>query len=197
MKTPITTKNALVDIGAAGPLVGFVFAVMVTVVGIHYSTIAPVSPAGTIALGEPIIERIIVYLMMGELPRGYELVLHPVAFAGWIGFFVTALNLLPIGQLDGGHIMYAIFGPEHRTVSTGAVAILVVMGISFWPGWIMWGILVTIIGTRHPPIYDQHVRMSPARQFVCMAAILVFILTLPRVFVEEPILNKSRIKPSL
>ncbi len=177
MKTPITTKNALVDIGAAGPLVGFVFAVIVMIVGMHFSTIAPIVHDGSVAFGEPIIEKLLIYFMMGEIPDGYELVLHPVAFAGWIGFFVTALNLLPIGQLDGGHIMYAIFGPDHRKVSTGAVAILVVMGITFWPGWIMWGIMVTIIGTRHPPIYDQHVPMDPARGFVCMGSILVFLLT--------------------
>ncbi len=177
MKTPITTKNALVDIGAAGPLVGFVFAVIVMIVGMHYSTIAPIVYDGSVAFGEPIIEKLLIYFMMGEIPHGYELVLHPVAFAGWIGFFVTALNLLPIGQLDGGHIMYAIFGPDHRKVSMGAVAILVVMGITFWPGWIMWGIMVTIIGTRHPPIYDQHLPMDPARGFVCMGSILVFILT--------------------
>jgi len=121
MKTPITTKNALVDIGASGPLVGFVFAVIVMVIGIHFSTIAPVVHNGSVAFGEPIIERLLVYLMMGEIPHGYELVMHPVAFAGWIGFFVTALNLLPIGQLDGGHIMYAIFGPDHRKVSLGNV----------------------------------------------------------------------------
>jgi membrane-associated protease RseP (regulator of RpoE activity) len=178
LKSPITTKNALVDIGASGPLVGFVFAVVVMVVGINLSTIVPLSSSvGTVSLGEPIIEKLIVYLTMGEIPHGYLLKLHPVAFAGWIGFFVTALNLLPIGQLDGGHIMYAIFGSDHRKVTLGAVAILVVMGISFWPGWIMWAILVTIIGTRHPPIRDQHVRMEPARQFVCMGSIFVFVLT--------------------
>jgi len=177
MKTPITTKNALVDIGAAGPLVGFVFAVIVMIVGMHFSTIAPIVHDGSVAFGEPIIEKLLIYFMMGEIPNGYELVLHPVAFAGWIGFFVTALNLLPIGQLDGGHIMYAIFGPDHRKVTMGAVAILVVMGITFWPGWILWAIMVTIIGTRHPPIYDQYVPMDPARGFVCMGSILVFVLT--------------------
>ena len=116
IKSPITTKNALVDIGAAGPLSGFVVAIVVTAIGLMLSTVMPVpSVTGALGLGSSLIFKLITYLTVGTAPEGYDVMLHPVAFAGWIGMFVTAMNLLPIGQLDGGHIVYALIGRRHKT----------------------------------------------------------------------------------
>ncbi|MFQ5900711.1 MAG: site-2 protease family protein, partial [Thermodesulfobacteriota bacterium] len=103
--------------------------------------------------------------------------LHPMAFAGWIGFFITSLNLLPIGQLDGGHIVYAVIGDKHRIVSKTMIVFLALFGIYSWPGWLVWAIIVSILGTRHPPIMDRSIPLGRNRKIVGWLALLIFILT--------------------
>ncbi|MBI5902296.1 MAG: site-2 protease family protein, partial [Deltaproteobacteria bacterium] len=103
--------------------------------------------------------------------------LHPVAFSGWLGMFVTAMNLLPMGQLDGGHIIYAILGRRHRAFSFAMAGVLIILGMTSWPGWFIWAVLISVIGMWHPPVEDQHAPLDAARKLVCLAAIIVFILT--------------------
>lgn len=184
IKSPITTKGALVDIGAAGPLSGFVVAVIVTFIGLNLSTVVETVSTGTaLGLGDSLLFRLLTYVVFGGLPEGYDVVLHPVAFAGWIGFFVTAMNLLPMGQLDGGHIIYALIGPRHRIFSMLMVAVLIFFGLLTWPGWLIWAVLITIIGMWHPPVEDQHIPMDLRRRLTSFAALAAFILTfIPRPF---------------
>ncbi len=178
MRSPITTKRALVDIGAAGPLSGFVVAVMVTAVGLEYSRVMPAPTEGlSIGLGSSLIFRLLSYAVIGPVPEGYDIFLHPVAFAGWIGFFVTAMNLLPIGQLDGGHIVYALIGPFHRHFSMLMVSALIVLGVFTWQGWFVWAILVTILGVWHPPVENPYQPVDGMRRFLSFATLIVFILT--------------------
>jgi membrane-associated protease RseP (regulator of RpoE activity) len=178
IRSAITSKHALVDIGAAGPLAGFVVAIFVCFIGLEYSSVVPTIPNGThIGLGDSLIFKGLSYLVFGDLPEGHDVLLHPVAFSGWLGFFVTALNLLPMGQLDGGHIIYALVGPRHRLVSMIVAAVLVVLGITMWPGWFLWAALITILGMRHPPLTDQTHPLDGRRRLTCAAAIIVFILT--------------------
>ncbi|MFQ5464642.1 MAG: site-2 protease family protein [Thermodesulfobacteriota bacterium] len=184
IKSPITTKRALVDIGAAGPLSGFVVAVVVTYIGLTLSTVIAVRPTGiTLGLGDSLLFKLLTYLAIGPLPEGSEVVLHPVAFAGWIGFFVTAMNLLPLGQLDGGHVVYALIGPRHRLFSRLMVVVLVILGLITWPGWFIWAALIAIIGLYHPPVADQHLPMDSKRRLTSLATLAAFILTfIPRPF---------------
>ncbi len=178
IKSPITLKSSLVDIGAAGPLAGFVVTILITVWGLRLSTVVPKMHAiGAMGLGSSLAFNGLSYLIIGPLPDTYDLLLHPVAFAGWIGMFVTAMNLLPIGQLDGGHIVYALLGPRHKQFSILMVATLVVLGVFTWPGWFVWAALITIIGMRHPPVMDQGVPMDRRRRLTTLAAIIVFVLT--------------------
>jgi membrane-associated protease RseP (regulator of RpoE activity) len=180
MKSPIVTKKALVDIGAAGPLSGFVVAVFVVIGGLTLSevNVKPLPGEGLgIGLGSSITFNILTYITVGPIPEGFDLYLHSVAFAGWIGLFVTALNLFPMGQLDGGHVIYALVGPVHRKVSIGMVVGLSVLGILTWPGWLVWAALVTIIGIWHPPIQNQDVPMDQLRKALSLTTLLVFILT--------------------
>lgn len=178
IKSPITTKNALVDIGAAGPLSGFAVALAVTYEGLRLSKVLPKGVSGeALGLGSSLIFQILSYLSVGPVPEGFDVFLHPVAFAGWIGMFVTAMNLMPIGQLDGGHMVYALLGPWHRIFSVLMVAFLAVLGLLTWPGWFIWAALISIIGLRHPPIEDQHLPLDGRRKLICVATILVFILT--------------------
>jgi membrane-associated protease RseP (regulator of RpoE activity) len=178
MKSPITRKHTLVDIGAAGPLAGFVAAVIVTAIGLKYSTVVPIIYSeGSMGLGTSIIIHLLSQIILGPIPAGYDVALHPIAFAGWIGFFVTAMNLLPIGQLDGGHMVYALIGRRHRIFSMLMIAALVILGLMTWPGWLIWAALITIIALRHPPVEDQHTTMDNRRRLTCLFALAVFILT--------------------
>lgn len=178
IKSAIPSKSALVDIGCAGPLSGFAIALVVTAWGLDNSTIVSYVPTGAaLGFGESLIFRVLEAATIGTVPDGHELILHPVAFAGWIGMFVTAMNLLPIGQLDGGHLVYAVIGPRHRVFSMAMIACLAVLGAFTWHGWFIWGALIALIGVRHPPIEDQNSPMDPRRKALCAASLLVFVLT--------------------
>ncbi|MEK7773205.1 MAG: site-2 protease family protein, partial [Deltaproteobacteria bacterium] len=178
IKSPITTKKALVDIGAAGPLSGFIIALFVMAWGLKMSTIVPkASISGSLGLGSSLVFHLVSYVTVGPLPEGRDIMLHPVAFSGWIGLFVTAMNLLPIGQLDGGHIVYAILGHRHRVFSFAMVGALLILGMVSWPGWFIWAVLISVIGMWHPPVEDQHVPLDMPRKLVCLCAAVVFVLT--------------------
>ena len=179
IKSPITTRHALIDIGGAGPLSGFLMAIIVTIVGVKLSWLVPVPyPSGeTINLGLPLAFHAIGYLVYGSIPEGFTIFLHPMAFAGWLGFFVTSINLLPLGQLDGGHMVYAVTSRYHRQISVAFVVILAILGLMSWPGWLIWAILVSIIGLRHPPTRDALFPIDVRRKAICWTNLLVFILT--------------------
>ncbi len=166
MKSPVTDRRALFDVGIAGPLAGLCLAVPAVIVGLAWSQLLPETRSGQvgIVLGEPLLFSLLQWVALGPLPDGTDVLLHPVAFAGWIGLFVTALNLLPIGQLDGGHVSYAVVGTHHRKVAIVTVAILVVMGIAFWPGWLFWAALALILGLKHPPPLDDTMPLDPRRR---------------------------------
>lgn len=177
IKSPITTKSALVDIGAAGPLSGFAVALFVTAWGLKMSTVLThTPPPDTIAYGTSLIFKLLIYIVFKGNPENISL--HPVAVAGWFGFFVTAMNLLPMGQLDGGHIVYALLGKRHRAFSVLIAVVLVSLGfLTGWYGWIIWAGLIYAIGMWHPPIEDQDSPMDWRRRLVTIIAILVFVLT--------------------
>lgn len=178
MKSPITDRRALLDIGAAGPLAGFVIATLAVVLGLGYSKVeAPSGESEGLRLGSSIIFNILVRVVLDIEPEGYDLLLHPIAFAGWIGIFVTSLNLLPVGQLDGGHITYAIFGGWHRLISNLMIPVLFLLGFFGWTGWLMWAILLIFLGTRHPPILNPFIPLDRRRRRIGWLCLAVFILT--------------------
>ncbi|OPX32438.1 MAG: hypothetical protein B1H40_02535 [Candidatus Latescibacteria bacterium 4484_181] len=179
MKSPMPNKRALVDIGAAGPIAGFVVAVIVSIIGLKMSEAVSVSEAKAgISLGEPLMFSIIYRVTMGQLPSGYHVVLHPIAFAGWLGFFVTALNLLPIGQLDGGHITYALFGRRHTLIARCTLLLLLVLGItSRWPGWFLFAVLAMLLGMKHPPPIDPYTPLDEKGRKIGWFALLLFVLS--------------------
>jgi membrane-associated protease RseP (regulator of RpoE activity) len=177
MKSPVTDRRALFDVGIAGPLAGLCVALPAIVVGLHWSKLITAGSAGHagIALGTPLMFSLLQWLTLGPIPEGGDVLLHPVAFAGWIGLFVTALNLLPIGQLDGGHIAYALVGRHHRRVAILALFVLIVMGIAYWPGWLFWASLSLILGLKHPPPLDDVTRLDDRRRLVGFASLLLLL----------------------
>ena len=153
MKSPIVTRDALVDIGASGPIAGFIFSVIAVIVGLQLSQVVPATQSGgTLDLGDSILFLSLSHMILGATPAGSDILLHPVAFAGWIGLFVTSLNLIPVGQLDGGHIAYALLGEKHTHLSMFLILVMVLLGLLSWEGWFVWCVLLLILGLRHPPV---------------------------------------------
>ncbi len=178
VRGPILWKGALMDIGAAGPIAGFVLAVIAVVIGIDRGAIVPDHEMrGTLQLGEPLIFSWLATLLGKGAREGYHLAIGPIGFAGWIGLFVTSLNLLPIGQLDGGHIVYALLGRKHRRVSIGMVILLIVMGVTGWGGWLIWAGIAMFFGIRHPPAIDEDMRLDARHRWIGWVSIILFVLT--------------------
>ena len=141
MKGHIPDKRALFDIGAAGPIGGLMFAIPITIIGLSLSEVLPIPKDSTsyLGLGEPILFSLFAKMMVGEVSEGFDIILNPIAFAGWAGLFVTALNLLPIGQLDGGHIIYALLGKYSDIVYKAGIGAFCIFTLFVYPGWIKIG----------------------------------------------------------
>ena len=183
MKSPIITRKALIDIGASGPISGFIVSVIACIVGLSMSEIVSVSSTeGALSLGDSILFSFLSRAILGAAPDHYDILLHPVAFAGWIGLFVTSLNLIPVGQLDGGHIAFAIMGERHRYVSIVLVVILAILGIFYWEGWALWAVLMLVLGIKHPPVLYWEVPLDPKRRVVGILTFIIFIIT----FIPSP-----------
>jgi len=188
IKSPITRKKQLFDIGVAGPLIGFILSVPVLVYGLSISKAVPtVFFQKGLALGEPLILKIIAGVIFENIPSDYEIFLHPVAFAGWVGILVTSFNLFPVGQLDGGHISYALFGAKSRNIARLFLGFFIVIGIFFWVGWFLWAFIILFLGLRHPRVMDEATPLSPGRKLVGYVIVLIFILS----FIPDPIKGYS------
>ena len=178
IKSPIYRRDALLQIGAAGPIAGFIIAVPALIIGLMISTVVTVdSEQVGIILGDSILMKILTVLIHPGLPDNMDILLHPVAFAGWIGLLVTMLNLLPIGQLDGGHIAYAMLGDKHKIVAKAAF--LALIPLSFLSlNWLVWGILILVLmrTTKHPPIQDIRTPLSKENMYVGYVCLVIFLL---------------------
>lgn len=182
MKELPKNKKAIMDIGVAGPLAGFIVAVIAYILGLYLPsghssiTISPV--------GESILSRILIRLIRGDVPEYASILIHPIGFAGWLGLFVTSLNLLPIGQLDGGHISYSLLGDKQRFLAGFTVFILVFLGLFVWPGWLFWAFLTALMGIRHPRPVDSYTPLDTRRKTFGIIALIIFIITfMPTPFV--------------
>lgn len=187
MKPPIYDRRALIDIGASGPIAGFIVAVIAIIIGLSQSTVIPLDEIHLqpgLALGESLLFGLLAKATLNIEPDKYTILLHPVAFAGWVGLLVTSLNLLPIGQLDGGHISYALFGEKHSIIAKGMIPLLIIFGIKFWPGWIVWAVLMVIMGYKHPPVVYPDIQLDRKRILIGVISFIIFILTFMPVPIE-------------
>lgn len=184
IKSPITRKQQLFDIGIAGPLVGFILSVPALIYGLSLSKAVPAIPReDSLIFGEPLILKIVGSMIFKNIPPDFDVILHPVAFAGWVGIFVTALNLFPIGQLDGGHISYALLGPKSRNLAKLFLGIFIFLGIFFWIGWFIWVFIILLLGLKHPRVVDEGIPLSPRRKLLGFVVFIIFILS----FIPDPI----------
>jgi membrane-associated protease RseP (regulator of RpoE activity) len=178
IRSPIRDKRALLDVGCAGPLTGVLVCIPVILVGLKLSVVTITGRSEeTVILGEPLLFKLLTWLALGPLTPQENVVLHPVAFAGWIGLLVTALNLIPVGQLDGGHVAYALFPEYHRYISLGMLGLLVLCGLLFWKGWLFWAGFIALLGWRHPPPYFDWVPLDRRRWVLGIISIVVLGLT--------------------
>jgi len=179
IRSPILDKRALVEVGCSGPLMGIIVAVPVLVIGLLLSPVKTLPPGSAegIQLGEPLLFKLLCWLTLGSLGPEDHVIMHPVAFAGWLGMLITALNLLPVGQLDGGHVIYALFPRWHRRISITCLVILLVFGILTWQGWLLWAVVLSVMGVRHPPPYCDWIPLDRRHKALGIITIVVFLLT--------------------
>lgn len=178
IRSPITTRRALFDVGLAGPVVGFIIAVPAMAWAVAASKIVPgVQENAAILFGTPPLMRLLIGFFHPGVDPSWVL-LHPVGRAAWVGLFATALNLLPAWQLDGGHIVYSLASRHHRRISLAIALGLVALGISCWRGWALWGMLLLVLSLRfqHPPLLDRWEPLDPSRRAWAVVALVIFLL---------------------
>lgn len=182
---PFKDRRTLLEVGVAGPLAGFVLAVPLFLLGLYLTNGTPQSvPAGSSFLGDSLLTQVMGLSMLGNIyvSTTESIVVHPVAFAAWIGLLITGINLLPAGQLDGGHIMYALLGEKARYVSYAVIAAMIALAFVS-EAWILWAFLLFLFGRTHPPVEDVRTPLGAMHYLLAVAGILVFVLT----FVPRPL----------
>ncbi len=177
IRSPIVNRKALFDVGIAGPVVGFLFAVPALAIAIAYSKLVPAAQSNSpLVFADPLLSRLLIaWLHPGVSPS--DILLHPVGRAAWVGLFATALNLLPAGQFDGGHILYAVASERHQQVSF--VVALALMAMAFflkWYGWLLWAVLILLLGFRHPPLLNRWEPLDRKRRVWAAIALVIFLL---------------------
>jgi membrane-associated protease RseP (regulator of RpoE activity) len=181
MDSRMPDRRALFDIGVAGPLAGLAVTIPAIYFGLQMSEVRVLAGGdGAMSLGESILFKMLSFLAKGPVPKGQDIFLHPLAYAGWAGLFVTALNLLPVGQLDGGHILYALLGERSETVCRITLALFALMGIVLFPsfpGWFPFILLLLWFGYRHPPTMDHFTPLDSKRRMIAYLAFVIFILS--------------------
>lgn len=188
IKSPITRRKQLFDIGVSGPLTGFLLSIPALAYGLSLSKLVPaIPPEEAMVFGEPLLLKLLGALMFRGAAAESDLFLHPIAFAGWVGVLVTAFNLFPIGQLDGGHVSFAMLGEKSRGLAKLLLAAFFIMGIFFWVGWIVWALIILLLGLKHPRVVDDRERLSPGRRLIGVIVVLIFGLS----FIPAPIKGYS------
>lgn len=196
IKAPLRSRAVLFDIGIAGPIAGFVVALPVLIFSLGLSRVAPAGAAPPdIQLGYPLVFYVTQKLLamtghahaIANVSLG-NVYLHPVAIAAWVGMFATSLNLLPGGQLDGGHIIFAIFPRAHKVISRITILVLIPLAVYFWTGWLVWAILLRLSGMRHPSV-PRWPQVGNGRRWMAAVALVMLVLTfsyLPISLTGEP-----------
>ena len=181
IREPIPSKRMLFDIGIAGPIAGFVVAVPALFIGLSMSHVVrlPADASNLLELGEPMLFKFASWLLWGSQPDGYSLNMHPMAFAAWFGMLATALNLFPIGQLDGGHVSYAVLGPRSTYVTIVMIGVVISLAY-FSSSWIVWTILLlamlVMFGPKHPRVFDEDVPLDRTRVLLALIGVAIFVV---------------------
>lgn len=183
IRSIVYSRKVLFDVAAAGPIAGFLVLLPVLMVGLALSKVVPgIAAQGDFVFGTPLILQVLEGIRFPGAGEA-DIYLHPVARAAWVGIFATALNLLPIGQLDGGHLVYALFGERHRVMTKVALGALIPLGF-LYPAWWFWGIVLFLLGRKHPFIFDSE-PLGRTRKLIAAISGIIFLVS----FMPVPILN--------
>ena len=203
MRSPVRNRDASFDIAAAGPLAGLAVALPAMLLGLAWSRVAPIPASGYSVFGDSLLTSLLAWLRFGAIPPDYMVYTHPVADAAWAGFLVTALNLFPVGQLDGGRIAYALFGRRHRTIGKTTVGVLLGLGTALlaWGAlsgrgllpslgaslnWFVWaGLISFLVGFHHNPPLDDVTPLSPVRRVLGVLCLLLIVLLTPPILMHD------------
>ena len=203
MRSPVRNRDVSFDIAAAGPLAGLAVALPAMLLGLSWSRVAPIPSGGYAAFGDSLLTYLLAWIRFGPIPDGSMLYTHPVVDAAWAGFLVTALNLFPVGQLDGGRIAYALFGRHHRALGKATVIALLAFGTAVFawgalagrgvlPGlaaslnWFVWaGLISFLVGFHHNPPLDDVTPLSPGRRLLGVVCLLLIVLLTPPVLMQD------------
>lgn len=185
MNSPVPNRKSLLEVGAAGPIAGFLVTLPVVIIGLKFSQVAPISETmpGGFLFSMPLILQLLANAILGEIPADHIIIPHPLAIAGWAGLFVTSLNLLPMGQLDGGHIIRGLFPRQFKKVYYGVAGLLLLMG-TLWPGYILWVFLILFLTKmKHPGPLDDVSELDTKQKLYALIALIILILS----FMPAPI----------
>ena len=175
-REPIPNRKTLLDVGVAGPLCGFVIAIIVSIIGLFLMQqnpiIIPPAEGDVIILNPLLLQGLSSFFTIPE-----NAVMHPMLFAGWVGFFLTALNLLPIGQMDGGHVARALFKDKHKYVSWATLIVIIGAGMFFTGFFILAIIILFLIGTQHQPPLNEYTPLDNNRKIIGIIALIIFIIS--------------------
>lgn len=191
MNSPVPNRKSLLEVGATGPIAGFIITLPIVIIGLKLSKIAPITDpqAGGLLFTMPLVLQLLTSFILGELPANHVILPHPLAMAGWAGLFVTSLNLLPMGQLDGGHIVRSLFPRNFKKVFYGVAGFLLLMGL-LWPGYILWVVLAFVLTKMdHPGPLDDVTEIDNKRKLIAIAAFLVLVLS----FMPAPIVSSEMV----
>ncbi len=181
MSEPFRDRSTLIRVGIAGPIAGFILSLPFIYFGLAHSTLIPAEEAyqeDEIVFVMPLAMHIISRLVFGSVSPDMSIDPHPLAMAGWIGLFVTSLNLLPLGQLDGGHVIRALFSRRYHTIYRGFFVLLIVIGLFIWPGWLFWALIVYLLTKlRHPGPLNDVSELSTGEKFLGLVYIAMLLLT--------------------
>lgn len=183
MKSIVPSRSSLLRVGMAGPISGFLVALPITIIGVALSEVQ-IAPEGAsyMRLGNSLLFHLLGKVIHPNMPQGADIFLHPMAFAGWLGFLVTSMNLIPIGQLDGGHVAYSLFLRKRRYVYIPLFACIIALGF-LWLGWFIWGFLAFFLARRDPVIQDSLTPLTKREKIYAVLPFLVLMLT----FIPQPI----------
>jgi membrane-associated protease RseP (regulator of RpoE activity) len=189
MEKRVSSKQ-LFRIGVGGPFAGFVVALPILLIGFWLSEVREVpAEMADASLGDSLLLYAVAKVMYGTLPAGHDIFLHPMGYAGWVGMFVTAFNLVPIGQLDGGHVVFTLFGKSYDRVAIGLVVIMIGLGVTVFPGWLVLVLFLLFMGVRHPNVVEGATLVGKERAVAYGAMFLFAITFVPKPFVTPTLLD--------
>lgn len=190
LREPMRTRKVLFDVGVAGPIAGFVVMLPILAWAVATAEVVPATGTPGLTFGEPMLLKLMAWLCGRQLAENESLLLNPAMMAAWVGCLATALNLLPVGQLDGGHVLYAVSRRFHRTVAPLALALFCIAGALLYPGYIVFAMVLVFAGSKHPQVIDESGDIGTGRMMVALLALVILVLCFVPGPVSGPVLTE-------